>query len=116
MPMFRPESIVDLDDSCKKYKEKYRERLQKAWDETLRVTQPYRFDERLNARASNKNLPTTKSGVLRLGEALVRDQVLQEAHDVKLHELFAQSHFSRKRRRSEARGIKDGAIQLMRGP
>jgi len=60
-------------------------------------------------------MPTSTSSIFKLGQSLVRDQVVQEARDVKLKEIYQQSHFSR-RRKSSVRGVKDGAVQIMRCP
>ena len=38
IPMFQPQSIVDLDDSCRQYKAKFRQKLAKAWDVATRAT------------------------------------------------------------------------------
>lgn len=108
--MFRPENFVDLDDTCKQYKKRFRQRLAKAWDEAARVTQPYKYDDKLNKIGSITNLPTSTGSVLRFGQGIVRDKVLQEVNQIRMKELLQQSHFGRRRHRSQVRGIKDGAI------
>jgi hypothetical protein len=44
----RKAKIVELDHSCIKHKQEFTEKLENAWHETLKVTQPYRFDPLTN--------------------------------------------------------------------
>jgi len=44
--------IIDLDNSVHEYKEKYKERLNKVWEDAIKETQPYRFDEAISGKSS----------------------------------------------------------------
>ena len=43
--------IVDLDHSCEQHKKGQRQRLLNAWNETLKVTKPHLFDNKLSHSA-----------------------------------------------------------------
>ena len=105
--------IVDLDTTCAAYKAKYREGLEKAWAKTLQITQAYKFDEKLNQRASARNLPGSRNQGYRVGVPLVRDDLVQEVQDCKLKEVYERSYFTRLKK--SPRGFKDGPISLVRG-
>ena len=87
----------------------------KNWEETLSVTQPYRFDKNLNMSSNLKhgNLPHPRDGGFRVGAPIVRDTIMQEVQDCKLKEVYSQSIFAKAKR--SPRGIKRGGINLQYG-
>ena len=48
IPLQKEGGILDLDNAVHEYKERYKERLNKVWEEAMRETQPYRFDETIS--------------------------------------------------------------------
>ena len=70
--------IVDHDDSCQNYKTEFKKQLQNAWDHTLKVTQPYKYDPLTNLRASSTNLPESRNRGYRLNASVVEDYMQKE--------------------------------------
>ena len=71
----RAQKFVELDKSAANYKAEFKEKLEKAWDETLKVTEPYRFDPWTNKRGSPDNIPEARNFGLRIGAIIARDQL-----------------------------------------
>ena len=66
---------MDLDPTAAIYKTEFKEKLEKAWDETLKVTEPYRFDPWTNQRGSPDNIPEARNFGLRIGAVIARDML-----------------------------------------
>jgi hypothetical protein len=65
--------IQQIDVNVKSYRQNFKKQLLKNWDETLKVTQPYRFDPSLNQKASTTNLPESRNFGFRIDSKIVRD-------------------------------------------
>ena len=105
-------TIQQIDVNVQKHRQNFKKQLRRNWDETLRVTQPYRFDPQLNQKASAANLPESRNFGYRIDSRIVRDQLLQEAQDLKLREAYQTSVFSKAKR--SPRGIKKQGVSLER--
>ena len=74
--LFGSNSIVDIDDTFVKAKQTFKAKLASAWNDALRLTQPYKFDPKINKRGSRTNPPVSPSALLRFGQKIVRDEVV----------------------------------------
>lgn len=84
------------------------------WHESLRVAFPYKYDPKTVARGSPVNLPESRNGGYRIGSIIARDNIVQEAQEIRLKEAYQTSVFTKQRK--SPRGIMRGGIQLQRGP
>lgn len=82
-------------------------KLSKAWVESLKVTQPYRFQDKPQEQ---DGLNSYRNSGLRVDH----DQIQQELQDIKLQEVYKSSVFNSQKR--QPRGIKNGAIELEVSP
>lgn len=82
--------LTVLDDTAQRFKSTYRARLDKCWFEAMKTTQPLKYDPSVTMSSSKFNSPPVESrnGGYRVGKALVRDEVEQEAQEAKLKEAF----------------------------
>lgn len=64
-------NIIDLDESCMKYKKGFSDRLQKVWKDCEKVSKPYLFDEGLIHSASLSNIPESRNQGFRIGVPIV---------------------------------------------
>jgi len=66
-------TIQQIDVNVQKHRQNFKKQLRRNWDETLKVTQPYRFDPKLNQKASAANLPESRNFGFRIDSKIVRD-------------------------------------------
>lgn len=78
------------------------------------LTQPYLYDRGIFEKSTVTNLTGDRNGGLRVGTVLVRDQLMEEAHNIRMKEVYQTSVFAKNKR--SPRGVMRGAIQLARGP
>lgn len=62
------QKIIDLDQSCSDYKKGHKKRLLHAWNETLKVTKPHLFDNKLsNSAIKVGQSPDTRNSGYKVG-------------------------------------------------
>lgn len=108
----RSKSIIEPDRAVAEYKLRFREKLAYNWAETVRMTQPYLFDPKINSRAGPNNLPESRALGYKIGTRLVSESHAAYDEDYKLAELRQQSIFARK---GPIKGVKNSKILLARG-
>jgi len=92
------------------YKDKFKDKLNKVWKDTIKETQPYRFDQTISKAGS---VDTSKSRSFQIGKKLVVDEEMHFKHAIRIKEAIAQSKFSSERGNS-VRGVKNNHIELMK--
>mmetsp|Transcript_32244 Transcript_32244/g.49345 ORF Transcript_32244/g.49345 Transcript_32244/m.49345 type:complete len:185 (+) Transcript_32244:1836-2390(+) len=116
IPAEHEKSIVDIDESCKRFKLKQAQQLKNAWAESKRYTQGYRFDPKLTSNGSPHNLPESRNR-FRVGVPLVENSMENDINNQKLRDVFTKSYFVRMKNSPKGRkSVKDGGIvKIVRG-
>lgn len=68
------EKIVNLDKQVMDYKDKFKDRLNKVWEDTIKETQSYRFDQTISKVGS---LDSSKTRSFQIGKKIVVDEEMQ---------------------------------------
>jgi hypothetical protein len=108
----RSKSIIQDDRTFAQYKMKFKEKLQGTWEDTVKQTQPYLFDPKVNHIAGNNNLPDCRDNGYKIGAPIVSKHRSDPDEDFSIAEHKKHSVFSRFGR--SPKGTKKAKILLAR--